>query len=77
MSLLLSCDEISKSYGPRQLFDGVSMGLSKGERLGLIGPNGSGKSTLIKILSGHETPDAGKVTRRKGVRVGYVHPRSP
>ena len=72
MSLLLSCQEISKSYGPRPLFDGVSMGLSKGERLGLIGPNGSGKSTLIKILSGHETPDAGKVTRRKGVRVGYV-----
>ena len=72
MSLLLSCKEISKTYGPRPLFHGISMGLSKGERLGLIGPNGSGKSTLVKILAGEETPDEGEVTRRKGVRVGYV-----
>ena len=72
MSILLSCRSLAKSYGPRPLFSGVSLGLSDGERLGLIGPNGSGKTTLVRILAGLETPEQGEVTRRKGVRVGYV-----
>ena len=72
MSILLSCRSLTKSYGPRPLFTDVALGVSDGERLGLIGPNGSGKSTLLKILAGVETPDQGEVTRRKGVRVGYA-----
>ena len=72
MSLLLSCRSLAKSYGPRALFRGLALGVSDGERLGLIGPNGSGKSTLLRILAGVETPDEGEVTKRKGVRVGYV-----
>src|SRR5262245_2223826 len=72
MSILLSCRSLTKSYGPRPLFTDVALGVSDGECLGLIGPNGSGKSTLLKILAGVETPDEGEVTRRKGVRVGYV-----
>ena len=72
MSILLSCRSLTKSYGPRPLFTDVALGVSDGERLGLIGPNGSGKSTLLKILAGVETPDEGEVTRRKGVRVGYA-----
>jgi ABC transport system ATP-binding/permease protein len=72
MSLLLSCRSLAKSYGPRPLFENLALGISDGERLGLIGPNGSGKSTLLRILAGVETPDAGNFTRRKGVRVGYV-----
>lgn len=72
MTILLSGRSLAKSYGPHPLFTGVSLGLSEGERLGLIGPNGSGKSTLVRILAGLETPDQGEVTRRKGVRVGYV-----
>lgn len=72
MSLLLSAQELSKSYGPRPLFDGLSVEMRAGERVGLIGPNGAGKSTLLKILAGLETPDGGTRTARRGVRVGYL-----
>ena len=72
MPLLASCTEITKSFGTRQLFTGISLGISDGERLGLIGPNGSGKSTLLKILSGRMEPDSGSVSLRRNTRVGYV-----
>src|SRR5262245_65534185 len=72
MSLLLSAQDLTKSYGPRPLFDGLCLELRAGERVGLIGPNGAGKSTLLKILAGLEEPDAGSRTTRRGARVGYV-----
>jgi ATP-binding cassette subfamily F protein uup len=72
MALLLSCDSLSKSYASRTLFDGISMGISDGERLGLIGPNGAGKSTLLKIFAGVETPDGGTVSVRRNTRVAYL-----
>ncbi len=72
MSLMLSAQNLSKSYGPRPLFDGLCVELRAGERVGLIGPNGSGKSTLLKILAGIETPDGGVRTARRGVRIGYL-----
>jgi ABC transport system ATP-binding/permease protein len=72
MALLLSCNSIAKSYGSRQLFRGISLGLEEGERLGLMGPNGSGKSTLLKILSGQIEPDDGSVSARRNLKVGYV-----
>ena len=52
MALIESCTDLSKSFGSRVLFQGITLGISEGERLGLIGPNGSGKSTLLKILCG-------------------------
>jgi ABC transport system ATP-binding/permease protein len=72
MSLLLSCQTISKSYGPRRLFKDISISFDDTERTGLIGPNGSGKSTLLKILAGIEQPDTGEMTTRRQLRLGYL-----
>ncbi len=72
MSLLLSAQGLTKSFAHRPLFADLCLDLRAGERIGLIGPNGSGKSTLVKILAGLETPDAGTITSRRGVRIGYI-----
>jgi ATP-binding cassette subfamily F protein uup len=72
MSLLLSAQGLTKSYSTRPLFADLCLELRASERVGLIGPNGSGKSTLLKILAGIEDPDAGSLSIRRGVRVGYV-----
>ena len=72
MSVMLSVQEIAKSYGPRPLFTELTLELRVGERVGLIGPNGSGKSTLLKILAGLEEPDHGSRMVRRNVRVGYL-----
>jgi ABC transport system ATP-binding/permease protein len=69
---LISLQNISKTFGVRPLFQGLSVVISEGERIGLIGPNGSGKSTLVSILAGVETADEGIVAFRKNVRTGYV-----
>ncbi len=71
-SVLLSCDGVSKAYGTRVLFEGLTLGLFAGDRAGLVGPNGSGKSTLLKILAGLDTPDRGARSLRTGTRIGYV-----
>jgi ATP-binding cassette subfamily F protein uup len=72
MSLLLSVAGLTKSYGPRPLFAGLTFDLKANERIGLIGPNGAGKSTLLRILAGTEVPDAGTRTARRGVVVGFM-----
>ena len=72
MGILLSCRHLSKAFGPRPLFEGLSFGLFENERTGLIGPNGAGKSTLLKILAGLETPDSGELSLRRGLRVKYL-----
>jgi ATP-binding cassette subfamily F protein uup len=72
MALLASCTGLSKSFGARVLFENISLGISEGERLGLIGANGSGKSTLLKILAGKMEPDAGSISLRRNTRIGYV-----
>jgi ATP-binding cassette subfamily F protein uup len=70
--LLLSCQSLSKSFGSRPLFEGLSLSIFVGDRLGLIGPNGAGKSTLLKILAGIEKADAGILSAKRGLRLGYV-----
>src|SRR5258708_33731193 len=72
MPLLASCSAIAKIFGSRVLFENISLGISEGERLGLIGANGSGKSTLLLILAGRLGADSGSVTLRRNTRVGYV-----
>ncbi len=72
MALLLSCQNLSKSYGARELFRGITMGLYEGERAGMFGPNGAGKSTFLKILAGREHPDEGTLEARRNIRVAYL-----
>ncbi|MDG2031112.1 MAG: ABC-F family ATP-binding cassette domain-containing protein [Phycisphaerales bacterium] len=72
MSTLLSARELSKAFPANILFEDVSFHVERGDRIGLIGPNGAGKSTLLKILSGVDSPDAGDIIRRKGLKLAYV-----
>jgi ATP-binding cassette subfamily F protein uup len=72
MAHLLSCQSIGKRFGANMLFEGVTLAVGEGDRIGLIGPNGSGKSTLIEILAGVQAPDEGVVAYRKQLRLGYV-----
>jgi ABC transport system ATP-binding/permease protein len=72
MTPLISCQMISKSYGSRHLFQEISLGLFRNDKMGLIGPNGSGKSTFLKILAGIDSADDGEVVRQRSTRIGYV-----
>lgn len=76
MTLFFSCQLLSKSFGNRILFKGLSFSIFSGNRVGLIGPNGSGKTTLLKIIAGLEHQDEGIVSTKRGLRIGYV-PQSP
>jgi len=73
---LLSLESISKQYSERPLFQDVTFGMNKGERLGVIGVNGSGKSTLLRIVAGIEAPDSGRVVVTGGTHVAYL-PQAP
>jgi ATP-binding cassette subfamily F protein uup len=72
MAFLFRCDSLSKAFGHRRLFQGISISFDDGERTGLVGPNGSGKSTLLKILAGLEHADTGELTIRRNLRLGYL-----
>ena len=74
---LLTIENISKQFSERLLFDGASLLINEGDRIGLIGVNGSGKSTLLKIVAGLEAPDKGSVTLPGGVRVEYLAQEPP
>jgi len=69
---MISIDNLSKSFGGRELFDGVSFKVNSKERIGLVGRNGHGKSTLFRIIVGEQGYDDGAITMPKGYRIGYV-----
>ncbi|RMF82139.1 MAG: ABC transporter ATP-binding protein [Nitrospirae bacterium] len=69
---MVSLSQVEKSAGGRLLYRGVSLRIAPGERWGLVGPNGAGKTTLLRILAGEEEVDAGRVSRRRGLTIGYL-----
>ena len=70
--ILLSAQNISKTYMERKVLDNVSFFLNEGDKVGIIGINGTGKSTLLRILAGAEESDSGNVIRTSGVRISYL-----
>lgn len=68
----IELNNIKKNYGLKNVLDGVSFEIKTGERIALIGDNGSGKSTILKIISGEEKADSGKVNIRKEAEIGHL-----
>ena len=68
----IELNNIKKNYGLKNVLDGVSFEIKTGEKIALIGDNGSGKSTILKIISGEEKADSGKVNIRKEAEIGYL-----
>ena len=73
---ILNVEKVSKTYGEKQLFDEVTLGVNKGDKIGVIGVNGTGKSTFLKIIAGLEEADAGQVVKGKGVTVAYLEQKA-
>ena len=72
MAILLGCDSVSLEFPTKHIFDNVTLGVSEGDRIGIVGKNGDGKSTLLSVLAGVLEPDDGRVTHRRGITVGLL-----
>ena len=70
--IVLSAQNVAKSFGVNEVLKDVSFTLQQGERMGLVGVNGCGKSTLMRIIAGLESPDSGEISMARGTRVGYL-----
>ena len=68
---MIRLDSVSKQHGSQILFLDASMGVFRGEKVGLVGPNGAGKSTVFRLIVGEEQPDGGQVVVDRGTTVGY------
>lgn len=75
MAHLLGAESLHLEYPTRVVFDSVTLGVSEGDRIGVVGRNGDGKSTLLSLLAGRLEPDSGRVTRRRDVTVGMLDQR--
>lgn len=69
---ILNVEKVSKSFGIKELFNQVTLGINKGDKIGVIGVNGTGKSTFLKIIAGLEEADEGQVVKGKNVTVTYL-----
>ena len=69
---LVNIEEVSKAFDIRPLLVKVSLGISEGERIGIVGRNGAGKSTLMKIITGQEPADEGRVTKSNSTNIGFL-----
>jgi ATP-binding cassette subfamily F protein uup len=68
---ILECHKLFKSFGDKSILDGFDYNFLRGERIGIIGKNGTGKSTFLNILTGKESPDAGKIVVGDTIKFGY------
>jgi ATP-binding cassette subfamily F protein uup len=75
MTNLVNLEAVGKAYGTTVVFEAVSLGVADGERIGVVGRNGGGKTTLLRLITGDETPDSGRVTRTGGAHVATVTQR--
>lgn len=76
---ILNVEHVSKIYGDKTIFDDVSFGIQRGDKIGVIGINGTGKTTFLRILAGLEEPDQGQVICQNGLRISFLpqHPEFP
>ena len=72
MAHLLGAEAVHLEYSTQVVFESVTVGISDGDRIGIVGRNGDGKSSLLDLLTGQVRPDAGRVTQRSGLRVGAL-----
>jgi len=72
MAHLLGAERLHLEFPTRTVFDEVTLGIDEGDRIGVVGRNGDGKSTLLKLLAARIEPDGGRVTRRRGIRIGML-----
>ncbi|MDG1769345.1 MAG: metal ABC transporter ATP-binding protein [Yoonia sp.] len=72
MTVLISANGISLRHGDNLVLDRVDLNIEEGEIVTIVGPNGSGKSSLLRVLIGALSPETGTVTRKPGLRIGYV-----
>jgi len=69
---MITISNLSKNYGQKILFEGISLNINKGEKIGLIGPNGAGKSTLFALILDEVEPSSGEIRVNKNTRIGYL-----
>jgi ATP-binding cassette subfamily F protein 3 len=69
---MLSAANVSKAYGDRTLFSGLTLNVAAGERIALVGNNGSGKTTFLDILAGEVSPDTGSLSKHRNITIGYL-----
>ncbi|MEE0977790.1 MAG: ABC-F family ATP-binding cassette domain-containing protein [Muribaculaceae bacterium] len=72
MASYLQINELTKSVGDRILFQGITLGVDEGDKIGLIAKNGTGKTTFLRCLAGDETPDSGSIVYKNDLRVAYL-----
>src|SRR5215207_6492378 len=72
MAHLLGAERLHLEFPTSTVFDEVTLGIDEGDRIGVVGRNGDGKSTLLKLLAARIEPDGGRVTRRRGIRIGML-----
>lgn len=68
----LTVENISKAYGERVLFEDLSFGINKDQKIAFVAKNGSGKTSILNIIAGKDTPDSGQVVSRKGLHIAYL-----